>query len=106
MTDFKAALKRTGDAAELAALRKAGDKSEVPDKEGPVVIGLTGAGNVSTGSRDMLDALGVEWVDWTQLPSLEGGAKVSSDKFAKLMADLRVRYSTMGLPRAQEWQWL
>ncbi|WWD17363.1 hypothetical protein CI109_101804 [Kwoniella shandongensis] len=68
LADFKASLKKTGD-----ALRSAAGTSS-----GPVVIGLTGAGNVSSGARDILDVLGVEWTTADQLPTLKDAA--SSNK--------------------------
>lgn len=34
------------------------------------MIGLTGAGNVSQGAKDMLDALGVQWVEPKDLATL------------------------------------
>lgn len=43
------------------------------------MIGLTGAGNVSTGARDMLDAMGVEWVTPDQLSALCGEKEVRLD---------------------------
>lgn len=57
---------------------------------GPLVIGLTGAGNVATGAKEMLDAFGVQWVKPDQLPSLPNdrrasvSAELHTTKFIKL----------------------
>ncbi|KAK8864339.1 hypothetical protein IAR55_001586 [Kwoniella newhampshirensis] len=60
LAKFKVALRKTGDAIRSAA---------VAIRE-PIVIGLTGAGNVSGGAKDMLDAMGVVWVTVDQLADL------------------------------------
>ncbi|WVO16236.1 hypothetical protein L204_103907 [Cryptococcus depauperatus] len=57
-------------AAFKEALRKTGDQiRSLPAVDGdePIVIGLTGAGNVSTGARDMLEELGVMWIEPNKL---------------------------------------
>ncbi|WVQ82294.1 hypothetical protein IAT38_004422 [Cryptococcus sp. DSM 104549] len=51
---FKDGLRKAGDAVRSGAAEGG--------KQGPIVIGLTGAGNVSQGAKEMLEALGVEWV--------------------------------------------
>lgn len=83
-------------------LRQVGDtiRAQQPGQTGaPLVIGVTGSvqihsrcwpplrinetdwrcssGNVGSGAKDMLDAMGVEWVTPDQLPGLEGSAQVS-----------------------------
>jgi hypothetical protein len=45
----------------------------------PTVRELIGrSGNVGTGARDMLEALGVEWIHPDQLSSVADSSKVSS----------------------------
>ncbi|KAI9639515.1 Saccharopine dehydrogenase-domain-containing protein [Dioszegia hungarica] len=66
-------------AAYKAALRRCGDEIRstvlTPCGTGPIVIGLTGAGNVSNGAKDMLDAMGVVWVTPEQLVDIHRGTK-------------------------------
>ncbi|KAL1408626.1 hypothetical protein Q8F55_005439 [Vanrija albida] len=64
LADFKKALGAAGDQIR---------KGTGAGSQGPIVIGLTGAGNVSTGAREMLEALGVQWVSHTELPTLKDG---------------------------------
>ncbi|WVR06970.1 hypothetical protein IAU60_004007 [Kwoniella sp. DSM 27419] len=63
LAEFKAALRKCGDTIRALPDRATGG-------EGPTVIGLTGAGNVSSGSKDMLEELRVEWVRAEDLPRL------------------------------------
>ncbi|WVQ72546.1 hypothetical protein IAR50_002103 [Cryptococcus sp. DSM 104548] len=59
---FKDALRRTGEQIRC---------SESAVGLSPIVIGLTGAGNVSTGARQILEELGVEWVSAEDLPGIK-----------------------------------
>ncbi|ODO08112.1 hypothetical protein I350_03696 [Cryptococcus amylolentus CBS 6273] len=56
------------------ALRKTGEQfrsNEPAAGLAPIVIGLTGAGNVSSGARQILEELGVEWVNAEDLPGIK-----------------------------------
>ncbi|KAL7421814.1 hypothetical protein Q5752_003585 [Cryptotrichosporon argae] len=65
LVDFKAALWAAGRAI-----------ANAPPPDQPVAIGLTGAGNVSTGAREMLDELGVTWVQPEELATVQPASKV------------------------------
>ncbi|WRT66305.1 uncharacterized protein IL334_003260 [Kwoniella shivajii] len=64
LAEFKASLRKCGESVRSSP--------ELETKgQGPIVIGVTGAGNVSTGSKDMLDELNVEWVKAEDLAGLK-----------------------------------
>ncbi|WVQ99333.1 hypothetical protein IAU59_006466 [Kwoniella sp. CBS 9459] len=62
LEDFKASLRRCGEIVRASPRDDLGD--------GPIVVGLTGRGNVSTGAEAMLNELGVKWVDAEDLASI------------------------------------
>ncbi|OCF43182.1 alpha-aminoadipic semialdehyde synthase [Kwoniella heveanensis CBS 569] len=67
LDDFKASLRRCGQIVRSSPPSSMG-------KSGPIVIGLTGRGNVSTGAEAMLNELGVQWVNSEDLASLKDTA--------------------------------
>nr|XP_019010907.1 alpha-aminoadipic semialdehyde synthase [Kwoniella pini CBS 10737]OCF49688.1 alpha-aminoadipic semialdehyde synthase [Kwoniella pini CBS 10737] len=76
LVEFKAALRKCGENVRSSS----GLSSQ---GHGPVVIGITGAGNVSTGAKDMLDELNVEWIKADELANLKDARWIfhSADKF-------------------------
>ncbi|WVF71526.1 hypothetical protein IAT40_006334 [Kwoniella sp. CBS 6097] len=67
LEEFKRSLRRCGEIVRSSPQDAMGGS-------GPIVIGLTGRGNVSTGAEAMLNELGVKWVDPEELPSLKDAA--------------------------------
>nr|XP_019046253.1 alpha-aminoadipic semialdehyde synthase [Kwoniella bestiolae CBS 10118]OCF25183.1 alpha-aminoadipic semialdehyde synthase [Kwoniella bestiolae CBS 10118] len=63
LAEFKASLRKCGE------IVRSSPASET-NGQGPIVIGVTGAGNVSTGAKEMLDELNVEWVKAEDLAGL------------------------------------
>nr|XP_018263129.1 alpha-aminoadipic semialdehyde synthase [Kwoniella dejecticola CBS 10117]OBR85287.1 alpha-aminoadipic semialdehyde synthase [Kwoniella dejecticola CBS 10117] len=64
LAEFKASLKKCGEIVRQSPVSNT-------KGQGPIVIGITGAGNVSNGAKDMLDDLNVEWVKTDELAILK-----------------------------------
>ncbi|WWC89390.1 uncharacterized protein L201_004313 [Kwoniella dendrophila CBS 6074] len=64
LAEFKASLRKCGEIVRDSPI--SGAKGQEP-----IVIGVTGAGNVSNGAKDMLEELNVEWVKAENLAGLK-----------------------------------
>ncbi|WVQ67733.1 uncharacterized protein L199_005937 [Kwoniella botswanensis] len=64
LAEFKASLRKCGQIIRSSPVAET-------KGQGPIVIGVTGGGNVSTGAKEMLDELNVEWVRAEELAGLK-----------------------------------